>query len=140
MPATVEKGTPLIVGDTELDDRYIADLITNESVPMTQRNPIVKVRFVLRYPIQHAIIWPDVPCENRAVDNGLVCRLQFFGLATAEDLQRFATYEDSLKAAQEERLRQAIREDDHNTAEIILRHMNGDYRRRRVLRVYRELK
>lgn len=140
MPATVERGTPLIVGDEELDDRYIADLITNESVPMTQRNPIVKVRFVLRYPIQHAILWPDVPCENRAVDNGLVCRLHFFAVATAEDMQRFTSYADSLKAAQEERLRQALRDGDHNTAEIIQRHLNGEYHRARVLRVYRELK
>ena len=35
---------------------------------------------------------------------------------------------------------QALRDGDHNTAEIIQRHLNGEYHRARVLRVYRELK
>lgn len=138
MPVTAEIGTALIVGDEELEDRYIADLMALEGVSFAERNPIVKVRFVLRYPMQHAICWNDVACENRAVDNGVICRLRFYGIASAEQLDRFGSYEESLAAALEERLLQARRDGDSMTEEIILRHIGGEYRRSRILTTYKE--
>lgn len=137
MLATAERGTPLIVGDADLQDRYIADLMKVERVPLTERNPIVKVRFVLCYPIQHAIIWTDIPHENAPVDDGIICRLQFFGFPDADQLARFATYAESLKAAQEEALQRAAQSGDRITEEIILRHMRGEYSKRRFLTTYK---
>ena len=118
-PALVRKEIPVIVGDSELEDRYIADLESSEI--FENRNPIVKVRFVLRYPIQHAIIWTDVPRENSPIQEGVICRLNFYGVATPEEVNRFRTYADSLKAAQEDALQRARQAGDDRTAEIILR-------------------
>lgn len=138
MPATAELGDLLIVGDPELDDRYIAVLMKlEEHVSLEERSPVVQVLFVLRYPMQRAILWTDKPYENPAVGEGVICRLSFFRAATVEEVRRFGSYAESLKAAQEEKLLQARREGDESTAEIILRHMRGEYARKRVLLTYK---
>lgn len=136
MPATVKVGTPLIVGDNDLEEEYVADLMKEEKNNPTI-NPIVKLRFVLRYPIQHAVIWKDVPNENRAIDEGIICRLRFFRIASAEEVSRFSSYAESLKAAQEDALQKAMQNGDTSTAEIILRHLRGEYQRQRVLITFR---
>lgn len=134
MPATVKVGTALIVGDADLEDRYVADLMKQQGKDLYTLNPIVQVRFILRYPIQHAIIWKDVVCENRPIQEGVICRLNFFSVATTEEVNRFRTYEESLKAAQEDALQRAYQTGDNRTAEIILRHMRGEYNQKpRVL-------
>ena len=138
MPVTAELGEPLIVGDPEFEDLYIADLMKLEPhTSIDRRNPIVLVRFVLRCPIQHAILWTDVPLDVPAVQEGVICRLHYFRKASAEDLRRFNSYTESLTAAQEERLEQARREGDQNTVNIILHHQRGEYTRTRVLLTYR---
>lgn len=137
LPATAEIGTPLIVGDPELDDRYIADLMKTEHYDLTEISPVVLVRFVLRYPIQHAILWKDNIHENAPVEEGRICRLQFFGFAVDAELTRFKTYAESLKAAQEEALRRAIQVNDPETEAILRRHMRGEYGRPRVLISYK---
>lgn len=138
MPATAKLGDPLIVGDPELGDRYIAVLMKlEEHVSLEERSPVVQVLFVLRYPMQRAILWTDEPYENPAVGEGVICRLSFFRTATAEEVRRFGSYAESLKAAQEEKLLQARREGDESTAEIILRHMRGEYARKRILLTYK---
>ena len=131
MPATVKVGMPLIVGDEELEEEYVADLLKNEGYHPSKRNPIVKIRFVLRYPIQHAIVWTDIPHENRAVDEGVICRLHFFRMASPEEVSRFSSYAESLKAAQEQALFNALQEKDSITVDIIINHMRGEYRRPR---------
>ena len=137
MPVTVGIGTPLIVGDPELDELYLADYMKQEHNTFSERNPIVKIRFVFRYPIQHAIVWADIPLENKAIDEGIVCRLPFVRFASPGDVSRFGSYAESLKAAQTERLTLAQQDGDESTAEIILRHMRGEYRRQRLLKVYK---
>lgn len=138
MPGMVDVGSALIVGDKDLEDLYVADLMKVESFSMQVRNPVVKIRFVLRYPIQHAILWTDIPLENKAIDEGVICRLNFIRIASPADTARFGSYAESLKAAQSERLIQARRNSDDKTAEIILRHMRGEYQRQRVLITYKE--
>ena len=133
MPATVKVGTPLIVGDRELEEQYVGDLVKAQDKDLFALNPIVQVRFVLRYPIQHAIIWTDVPRENSPIQEGVICRLNFYGVATPEEVNRFRTYADSLKAAQEDALQRARQAGDDRTAEIILRHMRGEMKNTRVL-------
>lgn len=138
MPGTVDVGSALIVGDKDLEDLYVADLMKVESFGMQARNPVVKIRFVLRYPIQHAILWTDIPLDNKAVDEGVICRLNFIRIASPADITMFGSYAESLRAAQNERLIQARRNNDDKTAEIILRHMRGEYQRPRVLITYKE--
>lgn len=130
-PALVRTGIPVIVGDSDLEDRYIADLESSEI--FENRNPIVKVRFVLRYPIQHAICWKDVVNEHKAIDEGLLCRLRVYGAATPEQLARFSSYDDSLKQAQKKALLLSIRYGRTKETEIILRHLRGDYKGRRYV-------
>lgn len=138
MPATANLGDPLIVGDPELDDRYIAELmLLEEHANIEERNPVVKVLFVLRYPMQHAILWTDKPYENPAVGEGVICRLSFFRAATDDEVRRFGSYAESLRAAQEARLLQARREGDESTEQIILRHMRGEYARKRAILTFK---
>lgn len=130
-PALVRTGIPVIVGDSDLEDRYIADLESSEI--FENRNPIVKVRFVLRYPIQHAICWKDVVNEHKAIDEGLLCRLRVYGAATPELIARCGSYADSLKKAQKRALLLSIRYGRTKETEIILRHLRGDYKGRRYV-------
>ena len=133
MPAMLNfrTGTPVIVGDTEIEEEYVADFIKHDGTMAV--NPFVEIRFVLRYPMQHAIIWPEVPCENLPIAEGVICCLPMIRAATLEEVNRFGSYAESLKAAQEQRLFQARREHDSSTVEIILRHMRGEYRRSRYV-------
>lgn len=126
----------LIVGDRDLCDEYIADLIDVKHEPHNV-NPVVRVRFVLKYPIQHAIIWPDVTHENSPVQEGAVCRLSYIRDASAEEVRRFCSYQESLLSAQQDALKKAVLCNDKASAEIILRHMRGEYRAPRVLISYK---
>lgn len=130
-----ERGTPLIVGDDDLQDRYIADLMKSEEGGLRRRNPIVKIRFVLRYPIQHAIIWRDVPKENAPIAQGAICRLTVYEAADAALLARFHSYDQSLRDALQDAFQRAQTDAER---EILSRHMNGKVKVRRVLCYYKE--
>ena len=130
-----ERGTPLIVGDDDLQDRYIADLMKSEEGGLHRRNPIVKIRFVLRYPIQHAIIWRDVPKENAPIAQDAICRLTVYEAADAALLARFHSYDQSLRDALQDAFQRAQTDAER---EILSRHMNGKVKARRVLCYYKE--
>lgn len=130
-----ERGTPLIVGDDDLQDRYIADLMKTGEGGLHGRNPIVKIRFILRYPIQHAIIWRDVPKENAPVGCGAICRLTAYKAADAALLARYHSYDESLKCALQDAFRHAQTDAER---EILSQHMNGVVTARRVLCYYKE--
>lgn len=137
MRTTAER-TTLIVGDDDLQDRYIADLVkVDHRFRDKETNPIVKIRFILRYPIQHAILWPDVPKDNAPVGEGVICRMKAYGRATPPQINRFSSYADSLIAAQNAALKQARAHKDSATVEIIQRHMRGEMPIR-VLLEYKE--
>ena len=148
----------VIAGRPDLQEEYLAELI-DDSQPGV--SPIVRVKAVLRYPIQHAIYWPDAVCENSPIPAGLVCRLPFLRAATPEEAGLFEEhgpngtcdtpmpdmakavartpeadvrrYCKSLAAAQRAALAAAETDGER---EIIRRHMEGDYRRRRLARFY----
>ena len=123
-----------ICGRPDLGEEYVcavADASRHGHGPET--SPIVRVLRVLRYPRQHALYWPDKAVEIPAVEAGCICRLPFLRQATAEELARFGSYEESLAAAQAEAL---AREENEDSREIVRRHMAGEYRRARtVLRI-----
>lgn len=148
----------VIAGREDLQEEYLAALIDGVYSGI---NPIVEIILILRYPIQHAIYWPDVVCENSPLRAGLVCRLPFLRVATPEEAGLFKAhgpngtcdaplpdmvkavartpeadvrrYCESLAAAQREALK-GVKTDGER--EIITRHMAGDYRRRRMVRAY----
>ncbi len=125
----------LICGEKELGEEYAAELVHSGCFSRAADvNPIVRVLFILRYPQQHAIYWPDMAVEIPPVRGGCVCRLPFLRAATDEETGRFSTYADSLAAAQQAALRSA-----GSAAEraIIQRHMAGEYHRRRAVREYK---
>lgn len=130
-----KRGMPLIVGDDDLQDRYIADLLKIDKGGSQSRNPIVKIRFVLRYPIQHAIIWPDVPKENAPVECDAICRLTAYKAADAALLARYHSYDESLKCALIDAFQRAQTDAER---EILSQHMNGVVNARRVLCYYKE--
>lgn len=134
MPATAEL---MIVGDADLEDRYIAETIPGFYQVLNAVNIAVKIRFILRYPIQHAIVWPDVAKENAPLSEGLVCLLTPYRKATDEEVARFATYEESLNAARWNALIQARQQGDRSAEEILLRHMRGEVRNTRIVTTFR---
>lgn len=120
----------VIAGDGELQEEYLAALIDGDQPGV---NPIVRVILILRYPIQHAIYWPDAVCENSPIRAGLVCRLPLLRMATPEEAGLYSDYPESLAAAQRAALEAAKTDGER---EIITRHMAGDYRRRRLVCTY----
>lgn len=130
-----ERGTPLIVGDDDLQDRYIADLMKSDEGGLFPRNPIVKIRFVLRYPIQHAVLWQDVPKENAPVAHGALCRLTAYKAADAALLARYHSYDQSLREALQDAFQRAQTDAER---EILQRHMHGDVKDCRKLLYYKE--
>lgn len=130
-----KRGTPLIVGDDDLQDRYIADLAEPQEGGLFVPNPIVRIRYVLRYPIQHAIVWRDVPNENAPVAHDALCRLRVYDVADTALLARFCSYEQSLREALLDAYQHAQTDAERD---ILRRHMIGDIRARRILCYYKE--
>lgn len=120
----------VIVGRDDLSEEYLARLIDN-SLPGV--NPLVCVILILRYPIQHAIYWPDVANENPPIPAGCVCRLPFLRTATPEEAGLYSGYPESLEAAQRAAMAEAKTDEERA---IIRRHMTNGYGPRRSLQTY----
>ena len=115
----------ILAGDPDLEDIYLCEIV--RPADHLAPNPLVRVLRVLRYPIQHAIMLPDVVNENAPIPEGTVCRLTALGEASSEGLA--VTYDESLRKAQEEYISCAPPEEQL----IVRRHMRGDYRKKRVV-------
>lgn len=115
----------ILAGDKDLNDLYVCEVV--KPADHLTPNPLVRVVKVIRYPVQHAVMLPDVINENAPITEGTVCRLESFGEAGSQG--EGLTYEESLRAAQESYLANA----PPGEAEIVRRHMNHDFRKRRVL-------
>lgn len=118
----------ILAGDPDLDDVYLCEIV--RPADHLTPNPLVRVLRVLRYPIQHAIMLPDVVNENAPVREGTVCRLTALGephppLRGSLTL----TYAESLRRAQEEYISRAPPEEQL----IVRRHMRGIYGKKRVV-------
>ena len=120
----------VIAGRDDLSEEYLARLIDN-SLPGV--NPLVCVILILRYPIQHAIYWPDVANENPPIPAGCVCRLPFLRTAAPEEARLYSDYPESLEAAQRAAMAEAKTDEERA---IIRRHMTNGYGPRRSLQTY----
>ena len=93
----------IVIHSPEIRDEYLAawvGLIGRGYAPETL--PASRILRMLRYPLQRAVIWPDVVNENDPLPGGAVVRLPILREATAEDraaLERWADYPASVRAA-----------------------------------------
>ena len=115
----------ILAGDPDLEDIYLCEIV--RPADHLAPNPLVRVLRVLRYPIQHAIMLPDVVNENAPIPEGTVCRLTALGEASSEGLA--LTYAESQRLSAEEYLRRA----PPGEAEIVRRHLRGEYGKKRVV-------
>lgn len=120
----------LIAGERELGEEYLCELVRPKAICHGPRtSPIVRVLRILRYPRQHAIIWPDVPNDVSPLEGGKIYLLPSIRAATDEEIERFADWETSLSVTQAEALVEAPPAEQV----ILIRHRMGVYTSRRVL-------
>ena len=124
------KNELILAGDPDLEDLYLCEVV--KPADHLAHNPLVRVLRILRYPIQHAIMLPDVVNENAPIEAGTVCRLEETGNRDQGiDVEQLLslTYAESQRLSAEEYLRRA----PPGEAEIVRRHLRGEYGKRRVV-------
>lgn len=134
----------VICGRPDLGEEYLcAKLDDGQHGHAGVMNPIVRVLAVIRYPRQRAIYWPEVVSEVSPV-RGCICRLLF--LRDCPHLaarirgrmcgtpRRMKLWVESAVRLQRLYLRRC---EDAEEREIIQRHLEGQYRARRSVRVYK---
>lgn len=101
----VYQGEIVVVNDPDLRDMYCAEVVRDEEEG--KRNPLVRIIYMIRYPIQHSIIYPDRANENPPFMAGQKARLRFVRRAMREDgnyTDFEATFDRCLKTYYEGRL------------------------------------
>ena len=92
----------IVIYSPEIRDEYLAawvGLIGRGYAPETL--PASRVLRLLRYPMQRAVVWPDVPSPNDPLPGGATVRLPILREATEADreaLTRWADYAASVRA------------------------------------------
>ena len=120
-------GEAIIVRDTGRLDVYCAT-VAKAQADERKPNPLVRIVYIIRYPIQHAMIWPDVPNENPPLMAGELARLTFVRRCQGGEETRIH-YDAALHIAQREALAGMASEAERV---ILRRHMAGQYRKRRI--------
>ena len=143
----------VICGRPDLGEDYLcAKLDDGQHGHAGVVNPIVRVLAVVRYPRQRAIYWPEVVSEVSPV-RGCICRLPYLRECPHPTPLRGATFPRcgsgrllgtprrmklwTESAARLQRL-YLRRCEDAEEREIIQRHLEGQYRARRSVRVYKD--
>ena len=88
----VNPGDIVIVHDPDLRDMYCARALLEENE--VTRNILVEILYMIRYPIQHAVLSPDRANENVPLHSGCVCRLRFTRRCPPDEAN-FITYDAS---------------------------------------------
>lgn len=71
----LENGEKVIVWDPDIQDMYTAEAAQVEADEL-RLNPLVRIVSLICYPMQHAVMAPDLPSENAPIPKGTVCRLK----------------------------------------------------------------
>jgi len=104
----------VVIHSPEIRDEYLAAWMGLTGLGYDPHTlPASRILRMLRYPVQRAIIWPDVPSENLPLPGGAVVRLPVLREATEADrqaLERFRDYAASVRAAAVEALGDGIPE------------------------------
>jgi hypothetical protein len=119
-----------VVWDTDLTDRYIAEIVEHN---LFGANPLCKVITILSYPIQHAIIYRDVPNENVPYPYGAIAHFTVIRSISEDEVRKAPPYPEALKLALSAAMDAARAAGDKPTMEILERHANGEYRKRRLV-------
>jgi len=123
----------IVAGDKDLGDLYLCKRMrfTDGRYEDPRYNPVVMITHIIKYPIQHTIIWKDEPTDNAPLTGGLITRLAFHHDAAQEELDFFLpmTYEESLHIA----LSAAISSTYGEQFTILVRHMAGIIADRRTV-------
>lgn len=101
----VLKDEIVVVSDPDLRDMYCARVMRGDEE--NTRNLLVKILYMIRYPIQHSIIYPDRANENPPYLAGQVVRLKFVRRAMPGDgayTDYDATFDKCLKTYYDGRL------------------------------------
>lgn len=120
----------ITAGDPDLEDLYLCEIV--RPADHLTPNPLVRVLRILKYPIQHAIMLPDVVNENVPIAAGTVCRLEEIGNRDQGiDVEQLLslTYAESQRLSAEEYMAHA----PPGEAEIVRRHLRGEYRKKRIV-------
>ena len=92
----------IVIYSPEIRDEYLAawvGLIGRGYAPETL--PASRVLRLIRYPMQRAVVWPDIPSPNDPLPGGATVRLPILREATEADreaLTRWADYAASVRA------------------------------------------
>lgn len=93
----------VVIYSPEIRDEYLAAWIGLTGLGYDRHTlPASRILRMLRYPMQRAIIWPDVASENVPLPFGAVVRLPVIREATEADrqaLERWRDYAASVRAA-----------------------------------------
>jgi hypothetical protein len=122
------KNDLFFAGDPELHDLYLVEEVPSRVILAV--NPLVRVLRIARYPIQHAIWFPDLPNENAPIREGTVCRLTRSSEQPGDPQQLLRiTYAQSLKLALDEYIARA----GPHEQEILQRHRRCMFTKKRIV-------
>lgn len=122
----VKAGAIVTVYDPDLQDMYIAQ-VAKDNPKEQSLNTLVKILWIVRYPIQHAILCPSVANENLPIMGGTICRLRFYHYAS----DYMIPYEESLRDALRDAITAAKEAGRDDILEILYRHQRGEYKGKR---------
>lgn len=118
----------MICGDPDSGDRYVGVVARDLPEWATAENPVCRIKGILRYPIQHALIM-DVEHERPPLKTG--------GLYTLRVFERIRK-EDAPEDRGPEALRTALAACRASERGILERHLAGDVRGTRAIRKWEE--
>ena len=124
----LKAGAYVVVYDPDIQDMYVAQVVKDNHNEQTT-STLVKIIWIVRYPIQHAIICPDCANENPPILGGAVCRLMFLHYAAPI----FPPYHESLRDCLADAISEARGKGRNDILEILYRHQKGEYRCKRSL-------
>lgn len=119
-----------VAWDKELTDRYIVEIVEHGRFGA---NPLCKVITILSYPIQHAIIYRDEPNENAPYPCGAIAHFTVIRPISEDEVRKAPPYPEALKLALSTALDAARAAGDKPIIEILERHANGEYHKRRLV-------
>lgn len=124
----LHKGEFIIVADLDLCDMYCAQVEKDQQNEVKQ-NTLVRVLYMLRYPMQHAVFWKDVANENSPLKRGELARLSFIRRCNPCE-ENAMTYDDSFTVA----IKQAVIDAATDGERAILeRHLRGIFGKLRAM-------
>lgn len=126
-------GEMVIVRDEKIGDEYLARVAQEIRLRTQAKNPIVEILRILRYPMQHSVLYPEIPDEHPPIRAGTLCRMPVARAPCGADFRH-----DSWEASLAEALADALGETKNAEEQAILRrHADGDFRGRRAILTYK---